>query len=202
VLTEYFYEQLAAFEKTPDSLRNAYPDFLHNLDLGKERKRALAITFRAQAAPELVRASKSKPADPLETAEERLAQGDLSGARDLANQALRDPGQDQPRALFILARAATLSRDMKGAQEYFERTLQVASEPRMVAWSHIYLGRILDLQEDRDEAVKHYRAALDAGDAQPDTKAAAERGLQKPYEPPAVARPGGDAKPETGETNK
>jgi len=59
----------------------------------------------------------------------------------------------------------------------------------MVAWSHIYLARILDLQENREEALKHYRAALAAGDDKPDTKTAAERGLQKPYEPPASVHP-------------
>jgi len=137
----------------------------------------------------VVRAGKAKPADSLGVAEERLTSGDLTGARLLADAALASPQQDHARALFILARAATLGRDMPGARTYFERTLEVAREPRMVAWSHIYLARILDLQENRDEALKHYRAALAAGDDTPDTKAAAERGLQQPYEPPAAARP-------------
>jgi tetratricopeptide (TPR) repeat protein len=138
----------------------------------------------------VVHAGKAKPADPLEVAEERIASGDLNGARQLADAALASPQQDHPRALFILARAAALSRDMQGARTYFERTLEVAREPRMVAWSHIYLARILDLQESREEALKHYRAALAAGDDKPDTKTAAERGLQQPYEPPPAARPG------------
>ncbi len=189
ILTQHFYEQLVQFEKTPDSLRNAYAEFLSTIDVGREKKRARAVSFRPQAAPEVVRAGKAKPVDPLEVAEERLASGDLNGARQLADAALASPQQDHARALFILARAATLNRDMPGARAYFERTLEVAREPRMVAWSHIYLGRILDLQESREEAVKHYRAALAAGDDKPDTKTAAERGLQRPYEPPAAARP-------------
>ena len=41
----------------------------------------------------------------------------------------------------------------------------------------------LDLQEERDAAVGHYRAALSADQA-PEVKAAAERGLKQPYEPP------------------
>ena len=188
VLTQHFYEQLAEFEKTPQSLRNAYPDFLYNIDLDREKKRARKVSFRRQAAPEVVRKAKVKP-DPLELAEERLGSGDLAGARQLADAALADPQQDHARALFILARAATLGRDMQGARTYFERTLEVAREPRLVAWSHIYLARILDLQENREEALKHYRAALAAGDDKPDTKTAAERGLQQPYEPPAGAHP-------------
>jgi hypothetical protein len=188
ILTEHFYEQLVQFEKTPQSLRNAYGDFLYNIDLDHEKKRARRVSFRRQAAPELVRKAKVKSANPLEVAEDRLSSGDLAGARQLADAALADPQQDHARALFILARAATLGRDMQGARTYFERTLEVAREPRLVAWSHIYLARILDLQENREEALKHYRAALAAGDNKPDTKTAAERGLQQPYEPPAGAR--------------
>jgi hypothetical protein len=61
-----------------------------------------------------------------------------------------------------------------------------SKDPRVIAWSHIYLGRILDLQDDRDDALVQYKAALDTGDTSADTKAAAERGLKAPYEPPAA----------------
>ena len=189
ILTPHFYEQLVGFEKTSDSLRNVYGDFLFTIDVEREKKRARAVSFRQQAAPEVVYAGKVKPVDPLEVAEERLISGDLKGARQLAGDALANPQQDQARALFILARAATLGRDLPGAQTYFQRTLEVAREPRMIAWAHIYLGRILDLEENREEALKHYHAALAAGDPKPDTKAAAERGLQQPYELPAAAHP-------------
>jgi hypothetical protein len=47
------------------------------------------------------------------------------------------------------------------------------------------LGRIFDLQEERDAALDHYHAALTAGGELPEVKAAAERGIQTPYEPPA-----------------
>ena len=64
----------------------------------------------------------------------------------------------------------------------FERTLQIAREPRMIAWTHIYLGRIYDVQPvpNREMAMSHYRAALAAGDSSPDTKSAAEKGLAAP----------------------
>ena len=72
---------------------------------------------------------------------------------------------------------------MKGARTYFEKAVQAAHDPRTLAWCHIYLGRILDIQEDREAAVSHYRAALQAGDPTPDTRAAAEKGLAAPYAP-------------------
>jgi tetratricopeptide (TPR) repeat protein len=73
---------------------------------------------------------------------------------------------------------------MQDAIDNFQKTLQLANDPRMLAWSHIYLARIFDIREDREDALKHYNAALNTGDKAPDTLAAAERGLQKPYEPP------------------
>ena len=65
---------------------------------------------------------------------------------------------------------------------YFQKAIEVAQEPRVLAWSHIYLGRIFDLQKDREAALAQYRAALTAGAELPEAKAAAERGIQQPYE--------------------
>jgi hypothetical protein len=49
----------------------------------------------------------------------------------------------------------------------------------------VYLGRILDLKEEREAALNEYRAALSTGADLPEIKAAAQRGLEQPYEPPA-----------------
>jgi tetratricopeptide (TPR) repeat protein len=136
----------------------------------------------------VLRASKPQQAQLLDLAEQRLASGDVQGAQKLAQDALNRPDQDTARALFVLARAATLNRDVQGARTYFERTLAVAREPRLVAWSHIYLGRIFDLQENREAALRHYRAALATSDVTTEAKAAAERGLQQPYQPPVARR--------------
>jgi hypothetical protein len=54
----------------------------------------------------------------------------------------------------------------------------------MLAWSHIYLGRIYDIQDERDQAVTEYRAALTVRDGQADTRLAAEKGLKQPYAVP------------------
>ncbi len=187
VLTAYFYESLLAFEKETTGLKEAYGDLLYNINLNKEKKRASEITFASQAAPEVVAASKQVPHDEklLDNAEQRLASGDAAGAQKLAQQSLDDPhsNEDQGRALFILARAAIRSNDVENARKYFERAVQSAHDPRTLAWSHIYLGRIYDGEENRDVAVSHYRAALEAGDPTPDTKAAAEKGLAAPFDP-------------------
>jgi hypothetical protein len=185
ILTLYFFDALRTFEKNPVGLQDAYPDWLFNIDVGAERKHAAEITFSSEAAPEALHVSRPQRAGVLDLAESKLASGEVAAAQRLAQQVLDQQSDDPARALFILARAATLSRDMPGARTYFERTLEMAREPRILAWSHIYLARIFDLQENRGAALEHYRAALAAGDTTPDTRAAAERGLAQPYQPPA-----------------
>lgn len=188
VLTRYFYDALAGFEKDPAGLRTAYPELLRNIDIAKETKRSEQIHFAAQSDPELLHFSRPSQGKLLVSAEERLTSGDVAAAQKLAQQAIDEHTEDQGRALFILAQAATLNRDMEGARNYFLQTLAVAHEPKVVAWSHIYLGRIFDLKEDRAQALDHYRAALTAGATLPEARAAAERGLQQPYEPPGPAQ--------------
>ena len=187
VLTHYFYGALLDFEKEVAGIKDSYGNFLYNIDLAREKKRASDTVFASEAAPEVMSASKQTPHEErfLDDAEQRLASGDPAGAQKLAMEALSNPrsNEDQGRAFFILARAATLSGDMEGARGYFERSVQSAHDPRTLAWSHIYLGRIFDIQEKREQAVAHYRAALQAGDPTPDTKTAAEKGLAAPYEP-------------------
>jgi len=185
ILTRYFYDSLVQFEKNPEGIRNAYIDLLSNVDLKKEEKRAAEIQFASNASPEVLRFSRPKDQHLLLLAEKRMSGGDLKTAQDLAEQALRDGQEDPGRALFVLAQIAAANKDMAGATGYFERALKVAQEPKVIAWSHIYLGRIFDLQEQRENALNQYHAALSTGGTLPEVKAAAERGLQQPYEPPA-----------------
>jgi hypothetical protein len=188
MLTRYFYEALQRFEKDTAGLRNAYVDMVGNIDVGREQKRAAQVQFATVADPELLSPGRAADSKLLVDAEQKLAAGDVSSAQTLAQKALDEKSEDSGRALFILAEAATANRDIQNATQYFQRALEVASEPKVVAWSHIYLGRIFDLQENRESALEQYRAALIASAALPEAKAAAERGLAAPYEPPGDAR--------------
>jgi tetratricopeptide (TPR) repeat protein len=193
VFTRAFYDQLGDFEKDSTGLKNAYGNLLHSLSLERERKRAREIVFRDQAAPEIVSSVQPAPDEDrlLNIAEQKLAAGDREGAQKIANQVIQhNHGGDAPgHAAFILARIATLSGKMEEARVSFEQAVGSVHDSRMLAWSHIYLGRIFDIQQNRDVAVEHYRAALAAGDASADTKAAAERGLAAPYQAGRAAKP-------------
>lgn len=186
VLTGYFYDQLKTFEKGGSGLQSVFPDWLHNIDIDHEKKLASEMQYASQASSEVVQAAKPASQQKVALAERELASGNPAAAEKLANEALQSK-EDIARAYFVLARAATMSGDMQGAQENFQKALDASKDPRISAWCHIYLGRILDLQEEREAAIAQYEAALKLGDASPDTKNAAERGLKEPYQPP-VAR--------------
>jgi tetratricopeptide (TPR) repeat protein len=185
ILTGYFYDALVQFEKNPAGLRNAYEGMLSGIDVRKEEKQAAQIRFASKADPEVLHLARPPQGKLLLAASQRLSAGDPQGAQKLAQQALDEKSENPGQALFIMAQAATMNRDIEGARDYFQRALEVAHEPKVVAWSHIYLGRIFDLQENREAALDHYRAALSAGASLPEAKAAAQRGIQQPYEPPA-----------------
>jgi len=67
------------------------------------------------------------------------------------------------------------------AEEYFEKALATAHDLRIVTWSHIYLGRLNDLNGKRDAAVAQYHAALVTAAAYPMALIAAQRGMQTPF---------------------
>jgi len=189
ILTRYFYNAVVAFEKDPTGIREAYSDILENVDLKKEEKAASEVQFASAASPELVQLSRPEERRMLVMAEKRLAAGDAKGAQELAQQALDKKIGDQGRALFILAEVAVANRNRDGAQDNFQKAIAATNDPTVLGWSHVYLGRILDMKEDRDAAVQQYQAALNSGGRLPEIKAAAEHGLAQPYEPPAKPQP-------------
>lgn len=188
ILTRYFYNSLVAFEKDPAGLRAAYLDIIEGIDVHQQQKAAAEVQFADVTTPEVVQLSRLEDRRVLVTAEQRLAAGDPKGAEDLAQQALEKKIGDQGRALFILAQVAVANRNREGALENFEKAIEATKDPKVVAWSHVYRGRILDMKEDRQGAMNEYRAALTAGAALPEVKAAAERGLEQAYEPPAKSQ--------------
>jgi tetratricopeptide (TPR) repeat protein len=185
ILTKYFYSSLVAFEKDPAGIRAAYSGILDAMDVKKEEKAAAEVEFAAGASPELLQLSRLQDRQMLPNAEKRLAAGDTKGAQELAQQALDRKIGDPGRALFILARVAAANKDMPAALDNFHKAIAEGKEITVIAWSHVYLGRIMDLKDDRDAAVIEYRAALTTGGQLPEIKAAAERGLARAYEPPA-----------------
>ncbi|HZR64314.1 MAG TPA: hypothetical protein VFA85_04150 [Terriglobales bacterium] len=189
VLTRYFYDKLIPYEKGEVGFKNALPAMIGGIDVRRTVRETSQIEFASASDPEILHLERPKEGKLLTIAEQRLSAGDTATAEKLAKEALAEKQEDPGRALFILAQIS-LRGDIDGARDYFEKALQATSEPKVVAWSHIYLGRIDDLEDDaeggplRAQAVQHYKAAAGISQSLPEAKAAAEQGLQKPYSPP------------------
>ena len=189
-LTGYFYQALGAMQRNGDGLRDEIAPMIYGMDVDHERRHAEEIIF-----------AKTVPADPLrpnqtphkiagmELAELDLMQGRSDEAADIAEKTLADPKGDHGRARYVLARIDLMQGDPEKAKEGFEQTLTLSKDPRTMAWSHIYLGRLYDTQQvpDREKAVAEYQAALTVRDSLPDTKKAAESGIAKPFTLPQRA---------------
>jgi tetratricopeptide (TPR) repeat protein len=225
VLTQYFYEQLIQFEKDPAGLRDTIGEMVYTMDVDQQVHRARQTEFDKEADGDVLQRSKPRKLTGLDLAEARLAEGDVTAASAMARRTLAAESDDSlasiadgARANFILARAAALTGHPDDAVSDFQKTLSTSREPRLLAWSHIYLGRMLDLDCKRDEALSEYKLALAVRDGQQDTRLAAERGVKTPYavqghscdeddaddenpnskgaKPDAAAGPGGEKKPQ------
>ncbi len=113
IFTRLFYDDLRDFEKENTGLQDAFPDWLHNIDVDHERKRASEIKYASQAAPEVVRAAKPPSQQKVDLAERELVSGDPAGAEKLAEEALNEK-EDPARAYFVLARVGHHERQHAG----------------------------------------------------------------------------------------
>jgi tetratricopeptide (TPR) repeat protein len=187
VLTQYFYEQMISFEKDPASLRDTIGEMVYSMDIDQQVHRARQTEFDKEADGDVLTRSKPHKLTGLDLAEARLADGDVATASAMARQVLTvhadslESVADSARANFILARAAIMTGHPEQAIEEFQKTLATSKDQRLLSWSHIYLGRMLDLDCKRDAALAEYKLALQTRDGQQDTRLAAERGVKSAY---------------------
>ncbi|HZD49388.1 MAG TPA: hypothetical protein VE178_11650 [Silvibacterium sp.] len=191
VLTQYFYGQLIPFERSPASLKESIGEMVYGMDIPQELGRLKGIQFAEEGSSDVVRRAPSKPHG-LDLAELDLEKGDPNMAAELSDAALKQHAAEAGRANFILARADLMTGKIDEAEVAFRETIRLSSDPRMLAWAHIYLGRILDVEDKRDDAVVEYKAALAMRDTQPDTRTAAEKGVKEPFALPHRNNPDAD----------
>ena len=215
VLTQYFFEQMIQFEKDPASLKDTIGEMVYSMDMDQQVHRARQIEFDKETDEDVLQRSKPRKLEGLDLAEARLSAGDVATAGAMAKKVLAEQADtvqwtaEAARAHFILARVDLMTGHPDEAIDDFQKTLATSKEQRLLAWSHIYLGRMLDLECKRDEALAEYKEGLAARDGQLDTRIAAERGVKTAYAMkghscdddaddvapvagPAKAAPGGD----------
>jgi hypothetical protein len=191
VLTKYFYDQMGPFERSGASLKESIGEMVYGMDVQQELNRARGVHFVEEGSSDVVRRAPVQRRG-LDLAELDLIKGDSKTAMALSETALKEHTPDPARANFILARANLVNGKIDDAEGAFRETIRLSNDPRMLAWSHIYLGRILDVEDKRDDAMGEYKAALTVRDGQADTKSAAEKGLKQPFALPKHEVPADD----------
>ena len=207
ILVRPLVAQLKLFEKDGPAMQYYFPDIVRNLDVDAEKLRLQKVKF-ATSAPAKAK-EETKAAAPVESPLDReLAEGDRQialkngPAAEKIFSGVLASHPESARAQYGLAIASILQGKGDQAQEQFEKVVAMTKtgapvDPAILAWSHVYLGRIHDMQDDRDLALAEYSAALAISNAPDAARAAAERGQTSPYGSSGGGRGGGEAKPAT-----
>jgi tetratricopeptide (TPR) repeat protein len=183
LLCGHFYSALQRFEKEFEGFHLYYRTLLSELDLDAawEARRAAIDSTPTETAPT------SRPTELerlIRQARSSLGKNDLERASELFNLVLDRHDSRNGEALYGLGIAAVSRGDKNGARDYFGRAVASQSCPDSVkVWAYIYLGRLFDLDDDREEAILQYRAAVALGDDTRGAQAAARSGLLEPFQP-------------------
>ncbi|HYL46292.1 MAG TPA: tetratricopeptide repeat protein [Candidatus Limnocylindrales bacterium] len=204
ILVRPFVRGLQKFEKSEPAITYYFPDLLAGIDVEAEQARLKDFHFAPIQPPAPPKEKAESAAAEPSNLDSEIAQGNrdlavqnAAAARTVFEQVLAEhPGE--PRALYGLAIASVLSGDADRATELFSRLISPpaaagteptapAADPAIVSWSHVYLGRIHDLEEDRQKALGEYHAALAVAGAPEAARVAAQRGIETPYQTPKGA---------------
>jgi tetratricopeptide (TPR) repeat protein len=207
VLAGPFYDALEKEDREGITLRDSIAEMVYGMDVPHEVDAAKKIPFFAPNSSNLVAgAGVTRARAPKRTftvmdqAELKLQNGDKLGAEEIAEKQLAANPADAE-AQYMIARLKLLQGDPQGAFDRFQKIVATGKDARTVAWSHVYLGRLYDAQQnpDRAKAVAEYTAALNAPGAQADVRAAAQQGIRQPFAAPKRTVQNSDQRPDDDE---
>ena len=214
ILVRPFVTQLQKFEKDEPAMSYYFPELIAGVSVDAEQKRLKDFVFApadSSPAPDehgatTAAAQPSELERLLQEGDREIASRDATAATATFHTVLAKY-PDEPHGLYGLAIAAVLSGKADEARGLFERIVWLenspehtpqgsapAIEPGILAWSHVYLGRIHDLEDERALAVSEYRAALGIDGAPEAARAAAQSGVETAYKVPE--RPGENRQPQ------
>lgn len=202
ILVRPLYQQLITFEKAEPAMSFYFPSLVSGISVAAENKTFQNFQF-ADASEKIMAGGLAGEAEAT-SADLQLKQDLLHGDRQIAMQdgkgaaatfqSILDQHPNLPRAMYGLAIASVLQGNGQKAEALFEQLVRrpanasndpLVPTPDILAWSHVYLGRIRDLQDNRPEAEAEYRAALGVTGAPEQARVAAQQGLKLPYGPPS-----------------
>lgn len=183
ILTPYFYGALAEYQKQEAPISVYYQTMIQGIDLKKMEKSLATVKFTTpKPAPKVAQAPELSPKEQLlDQADNLIYLGKYEEAKELFKKVLSQYDPKNERAFFGLAVAASNTQEPDVAEKYFKQALANGRSLRIVTWSHIYLGRIYDVEDRRDDALKQYHAAAITATTFPEAVAAVKQGLRRPF---------------------
>ena len=201
ILVRPLVAQLQLFEKAGPAMSYYFGDLISGIDVDAEQKRLKGFAFppvESGPAPQQHENSEAVLASELDRwlveGNRELEQKDTSAAAATFERVLAKY-PDDARAMYGLAIASVVSGNADRAKDLFQQITTASNsdeasasvDPEILAWSHVYLGRIHDLEGERDLAVSEYGAALAVDNGPLDARAAAQSGVDAAYKAPAHA---------------
>jgi hypothetical protein len=197
VLVRPLVTALEGFEKSEPSMMRYFPDLVRGIDEKAEAKRLTAVQFapadEAQsddaAAEAVARRKRALPTTVPNDAEaiaaltegERQIAAKNSRAAEASFKKVLVKYPDQPRAWFGLGVVAYMDHDATLAKEVFGRLTTgdhaATGDPRVLAWSHVYLARIYDYEGNSSVAKTEYESALAVQGGPEEARQAAQKEL-------------------------
>ena len=192
ILVRPFVAQLQKFEKAEPAMSYYFPDLIAAIDVQAQQQRLKDVKFSPDS-PAPAPAPQTDSAGSASELDRLLAQGDRQIAVQNAQAAAatfesilaKYPGE--PKAEYGLAIASVMAGNAERAEQLFSKLVSSSvqspngADPAVVSWSHVYLGRIHDLEDERDATLIEYRGALSVAGAPEAARVAAQRGLDEPY---------------------
>jgi len=196
VLVRPLFVALAQFEKSEPAMKFYFPDLVRSVDVAAEQKRVANIQFAAgkpegdatsveSMARRKLNVPETVPNDAetlaaLTEGERRIAEKNPRAAEaSFQKVLLKYP--DQPRAWYGLGVVAMMRHDGPRAREVFGRLTNgehaANEDPLVLAWSHVHLGTLYDIEGQPDRAKAEFEAALAVQGAPDQARAAASKGL-------------------------
>jgi tetratricopeptide (TPR) repeat protein len=188
ILTPYFYERLAVYEKQETAMTLYYPEMVGGIDLIKEDARLSKVEFAKEAAVKTVKNAPPPPLPPvtgvaktLQDAEELYKTDNLDKAKQLFLSVLEQTNQKSAHAsaYYGLARIAVKQKDPETGERLFQKSLELEPEPFVKAWALVFLGRLNVAAGEREPALKYFQSALAVEGASDEAKRQAQIGVQQ-----------------------
>jgi Tetratricopeptide repeat len=196
VLVRPLFAALTKFEQSEPGMKLYFPELVRSIDVTTEQKRVAAIKYasggaksaaidaevlaRHRAAAPTTIPNDAETIAALTEGERRIAEKNPRAA-EASFQKVLVKYPDQPRAWFGLGVVAMMEQDGTRAKEVFGRLTSgdhaASEDPLVLAWSHVHLGTIYDIEGQPDRAKSEYQAALAVHGAPEKAKQAATKAL-------------------------